>query len=198
MKLLKTIGLYTCSFLLAGMMTSAVASDWYVDNTKSTLSFISIKKEHVAEVHQFDIVSGVLDSTGHLIVAVELDSVNTNAPFRDEALEKLLFEVSRFANARIIAQVEPKLFSDLPIGQTRELNADAKLDLHGEQQELKLELLVTRLAEDRLTVMSVKPVILNVADYALLEGIEKLKELVSLDSISHAVPVTFYFNFVKK
>jgi hypothetical protein len=41
-------------------------------------------------------------------------------------------------------------------------------------------------------VVSAHPVILNADNYKLAKGIEKLRELASLPSISHAVPVSFY------
>lgn len=40
-------------------------------------------------------------------------------------------------------------------------------------------------------VTSAQPVIINATDYGLTDGINKLRDLAGLPSISYAVPVTF-------
>jgi hypothetical protein len=50
---------------------------------------------------------------------------------------------------------------------------------------------VTKLANGSLLVNSVKPVIIKAVDFNLVKGIEKLRQLAGLPSISTTVPVSF-------
>jgi len=54
---------------------------------------------------------------------------------------------------------------------------------------------VVKLSKDRILAASVKPIIVNADQYELLGGVEKLREVANLPSISTAVPVTFSFVF---
>ncbi|MGB5604289.1 MAG: YceI family protein, partial [Gammaproteobacteria bacterium] len=68
---------------------------------------------------------------------------------------------------------------------------------HGQSGPVTAELAVARLGPNKLLVASRKPVVLQVADYELSEGVEKLREVAGLDSISKAVPVSFVLTFDK-
>ena len=57
---------------------------------------------------------------------------------------------------------------------------------------MTFDVLVTKVTENELLVVSSHPVILSVDDYKLAQGVEKLRELAGLPNISHAVPVSFY------
>jgi hypothetical protein len=45
-------------------------------------------------------------------------------------------------------------------------------------------------------VAATKPLIVDATKFGLSDGIEKLREIAGLSSISHAVPVTFVMTFV--
>jgi hypothetical protein len=60
------------------------------------------------------------------------------------------------------------------------------------------ELVVARLAAHKLLVSSRKPLVLQADDYDLLAGVEKLREVAGLSSISKAVPVSFVLVFHQK
>ena len=44
------------SLLVAGLLPNLAMADWSLNNDASTLSFVSTKAEHVAEVHTFDVL----------------------------------------------------------------------------------------------------------------------------------------------
>ncbi len=54
---------------------------------------------------------------------------------------------------------------------------------------------ITRLDLDRLMVVSEQPVVVNARDFGLVPGVEALRKIVGLSSISLAVPVTFVLVF---
>ena len=67
--------------------------------------------------------------------------------------------------------------------------------LHGTQLSVTLDLNVARLSETRVLVSSRKPVIINAGQVGLAAGVEALREIAGLPSISPAVPVTFLMYF---
>jgi ABC-type uncharacterized transport system ATPase subunit len=75
---------------------------------------------------------------------------------------------------------------------SRTATVAAELSLHGQKQKLDIDVVVTKLNDDTLMLISAQPIVLNVSDFDLVQGVEKLRELAGLPSISHAVPISFY------
>jgi len=171
---------------------SAQAANWQLDNAESKLSFVSTKKVNVAEVHSFGELSGGLDAAGEFILKIDLSTVDTSVDIRNSRMQQFLFEIAEFPTAQISANIDSDSVNKLTVGQQVTDSIAAKLQLHGQQQDLNFDVVITKLADDKLFVVSSKPIILNVADYQLVEGVEKLREVAGLPSISHAVPVSFY------
>ena len=195
-KIISFIQLIIASLCLA--IGSANAAEWVVDNQSSQLNFISIKKGNIAESHQFDEVQGHLDSQGKFVLNINLASVNTHNIVRDERMAKYLFNVDKFSTAKLTADIDLSLLDAIAEGASTVIDIDANLNLHGEVQPIKLNIIVTRLVGAKLSVVSAQPVILNIDDYSLASGVNKLMELAKLPSISHAVPVSFYLIFKLK
>lgn len=194
MKILKNV----CSLGLLLAAFSAQAADWQLNNAESQLSFISIKKGNVAEVHHFDRLTGSLSENGLFTVDIDLESVNTNIDIRDQRMREFLFNVVDFPAATLSAQVEPAMVAELGVGASRTATVEASLNLHGQTQTVAADVVVTKLNDNTLMLVSAKPLILNVADFALVQGVEKLQELAGLPSISHAVPISFYLTLNAK
>lgn len=177
---------------------TAYAIDWVVDGHDSQLNFVSIKKSNIAEVHEFKQLQGSYDSQGQFILDIDLASVDTHISVRDDRMKDYLFEVSKFSTAKITAKIDTDLIDAIAEGASERFTVDANLDLHGVIKPLTLDVIVTRLVGAKLSVVSVKPVIINADDFALASGINKLMELASLPSISKAVPVSFYLTLKLK
>ena len=167
------------------------ASEWHVDSSHSQVNFISVKKINIAEVHQFEDVQGSLNSDGLFSLNIDLTSVNTHNAVRDERMKKFFFNTEQFSTATLNAEISPSILDSIAEGANTYVNIDAVLKLHGESKPLKLDVIITRLVGAKLLVVSAKPVILNVNDFSLISGVNKLMELAKLPSISHAVPVSF-------
>lgn len=183
----------TIVFLAASV--SVNAAEWVVDNNNSQLNFISIKKVNIAEVHQFSNLQGYLDSQGQLVLNIDLASVDTHNAVRDERMTKYFFDVDSFSTAKLMAKIDLSMVDAIAQGSSARLSVNAELDLHGEIAPLKLDVMVTRLVGAKLSVVSLQPVLLNVEDFSLVSGVNKLMELAKLPSISHVVPVSFYLTF---
>jgi len=76
------------------------------------------------------------------------------------------------------------------------VTTEIMLSISDTQVPVAAELLVSRLAGDRMLVATLKPVIVNAASVSLAEGVEQLREIAGLPSISKAVPVSFVLQFV--
>lgn len=184
------IWLSTLGLLLVS--SAASATQWQINNNESQINFISTKKVNIAEVHQFDKIAGNLTENGEFSVSIDLASVDTGVEIRDSRMKEFLFNIADFPKAVMTAKLPSDEIKQLAVGQTKPLSVDGMLDLHGQKKALAIEVLVTKVAADELLVVSAHPVILNADDYTLADGVEKLRELAGLPSISHAVPVNFY------
>ena len=188
-----TIWLSALSIMLS--MNTAFATEWQLDSDNSQLNFISIKKTHISEIHQFKTLDGTVDDLGNVIITIDLASIDTKIAVRDERMATFLFETATYPAAVLKATIDPETIDAIAEGASSELAVDATLELHGQAVPLTLDVVVTRLVGAKLSVVSVHPVLLNVADFDFVAGVEKLRELANLPSISYTVPVSFYLNF---
>ena len=182
--LVKTIAL----MLLAGTTLSAQAN-WYLDGESSRLSFISTKNANISEVQRFLVLHGKVSPKGLAEVEVELDSVNSGIPLRDERMRKELFDTKTFPEALITTQIDLGPINDLASGAQLELRLPVTVNLHGKTHEYNAELLATRLDDRRFQVVTLEPLVINAADFDLAPGLESLRKLAGLSAISLSVPV---------
>lgn len=164
-------------------------ADWTIDNEASKLSFVSIKKAEVAEVGTFDRLEGSLTADGSATLTIDLSSVDTLIEIRDERMREMLFETQQFPTATATMQVDAAAIEQLTSGDSLEQTVTLTLDLHGQTRMFDVTLNVTGLENNGLRVVTAKPVIVNAPDFALVEGVNKLREVAGLSSISIAVPV---------
>ncbi|MBH2038192.1 MAG: YceI family protein [Pseudomonadales bacterium] len=174
--------------LLAGTTLSAQAN-WYLDGESSRLSFISTKNTHISEVQRFLVLHGKVDPKGLAEVEVELESVNSGIPLRDERMRKDLFEIQTFPSALITAQIDLRPINDLAPGAQLELRLPVTVNLHGKTHQYNAELLATRLDDRRFQVVTLEPLVINAEDFDLAPGLERLRNVAGLSAISLSVPV---------
>lgn len=172
----------------------SVQADWMLNNEASSLSFVTVKAEHKAEVHSFEELSGEIDDNGDVGVTIELISVNTMIPIRNERMREMLFEIDVFPEANIDAKIDLDELSTMAAGATSVRQIDLELSLHGEKAVLPADVQVTRTASG-VVVSCLKPIIVMSDMFSLTEGVEKLREVAGLPSISRAVPVSFTIVF---
>ncbi len=72
---------------------------------------------------------------------------------------------------------------------------EVMLDLNGQQVVLTADVAVSHASNETYIVSSRKPIILNAASVDLVDGIEALREVAGLSTISKAVPVSFVLSF---
>lgn len=186
--------------ILAASMAFApsVFANWTLEKSESAITFTSIKKGSIAEVHSFYEFAGEVGDDGRAAVDINLATAETNIEIRNQRLSELLFEVSKFAGAKIKGVVDVKSAKALSVGQTLKQILKLNLYLHGLTKEVEAEVQIVKLSDEKYQVSSLKPVIVNAGDYGLAEGVEALRKVAGLSSISLAVPVTFNLVFVAR
>jgi hypothetical protein len=179
----------TLTFLLLAGAALSARADWYLDGESSRLSFVSTKNANVSEVQRFLVLHGKVDPEGLAQVEIELESINSGIPLRDERMRKELFRIDRFPDAMITTKIDLRPINDLAPGAQLELRLPLMVDLHGKQHEYQAELLATRLDDRRFQVVTLEPLVINAEDFDLAPGLETLRKLAGLSAISLSVPV---------
>jgi len=110
----------------------------------------------------------------------------------------MLFEISSFAQARISGKVSLDKLNKLEVGESYIELVALNLSLHGISNQIKNNIRVTKLKGSQIHITSIRPVLIKADDYALSEGVEKLRKIASLPSITGLVPVTFDLVFIDK
>lgn len=186
------------SVALLALVTLPVHAHWNLNGADSAVSFVSTKAINVAEVHRFGTLSGGVDDEGQVNITISLDSVDTGIELRDERMRGMLFDTENFAAATISAAVDTDTISAMSPGESSDMVIEGNLDLHGESRPLTMDVVVTRSGDNRLLVVSKKPVVVNAPEFKLGEGVEALRAIAGLPSISLAVPVSFVLAFERE
>lgn len=171
---------------------------WYLDNESSRLSFISTKNLDSSEVHRFLTLHGMVSDSGKASLRVELESVSTGVSLRDERMRTLLFDIDKFPQATVSAQLDVRPIDTLAAGAQLELSLPLTLTLHGKSQTYTAELLATRLDDHRFQVVTLAPLVLNAGDFGLVKGLDALRKIAGLSAISRSVPVGAVLIFTRR
>ncbi len=191
MKVFRTIA----ALLLTMGIAAAAQADWQLDNDQSHLSFVTIKATHIAEVHRFTQLRGSLNAAGQADIEIALASVETNIPIRNERMQQMLFDTDLFPSAGITATFDAEMLAGLTAGDSRMLDISAQLRIKDSSIPVSVPVLAARLNAETLVVTSARPVLVSADSVGLTEGVEKLREVAGLPSISRAVPVSFVLTF---
>jgi polyisoprenoid-binding protein YceI len=177
--------------IISLILSATASADMQLVGERSSLNFLSIKKGSVAEVHQFNTMSGVLADNGSATIEVSLTSVNTGIDVRNQRMRDLLFEVTDFPTASFTSEVDMALFAGLASGAEIAYQLEGRLSLHGIAIPLSLAVKVMRTDDGSLRVYTPAPLVLLTDDFGLAGGVEKLRQLAGLSGINPVVPVSF-------
>lgn len=190
--MLKTL---TQTLLLAGLAWSTAAlGQWELDSESSSITFISVKNEKIAEQHRFDALSGSVSAKGRAQVDIELDSVETLIPIRNERMREMLFETASYPLAQLSAAVEPAVLESVMDGGVVNTEVPVTVKLHGVEKSVTARVAVVGEA-GTLRVIAAEPVVISAADFGLEGGVDALRQVAGLNSIVTAVPVSFQLVF---
>ncbi|EGM79314.1 hypothetical protein Rhein_0449 [Rheinheimera sp. A13L] len=185
------------TLIVAAALSFSAAADWSVNSEQSSLNFVSVKNEVVAETHSFKELTGKLTSAGEFSVAIPVMSIDTIIPIRNERILEHVLAAKEYATINAKGKVDSKVLTGLKTGDS--VTVDQKLDLTllTQSQSLTAKVKVTKVSDSQLVVTTVAPIMLDVNKFKLNAGVEKLRELAGLNSISPMVPTTFSLVLVK-
>jgi len=168
---------------------------WSLMPTQSGISYVTIKNGSLGEVNTFREMSGSVSESGQAEFIINLDSVDTNNETRDPRMKEFMFETGTYPTAKATANLDMAQFDALAIGNSKAVQLDMTLDLHGVSEQFDFYVLVTRLGANKVRVDSKAPLLIDAEDFGFEAGLAKLQELAKLESITPVVSATVGLTF---
>ncbi|MEL6694145.1 MAG: OmpA family protein [Pseudomonadota bacterium] len=194
---LKSVALSALFFAQVGLSAHAQSpfeGGWTLSESGSNLHFISVKKGSVMESSSFATFGGAIDPSGAASFEVSLDSIDTSVDLRNVRMRFLLFETFLHPKATVTAQLDERAFDGIEDQGSVTMPLDFTLDLHGFKKALQANVIVTMMDNNRVSIVPEEPVILQLADFGLMAGRDKLQEAAEV-SIVPATSVLFHLVF---
>ena len=184
----------TTLVLLSGVAGNIQAS-WTLQPSSSHIHFLSIKATHIGEVHSFTKFKGSVQDNGLARIQIDLSSVDTLIPIRNERMRNLLFAINEHPTATINTKISIAEFKDMKIGSEVGTQIEADLEFKGTNNQVIADIIVSRQNESTFTIQSRSPLLLSATDLGIIDGIEKLREIAGLTNISFSIPASFRLTF---
>ena len=181
---------------------SSSSGVWQLDASRSSLHYVSVKKDHVAEINSFTdpgsgeaALTGSVDASGAALLAIDLNAVSTGIEIRNSRLLSLLFETSLLPSAYFEAGVDLSGIADMPVGGTRSDALFGTLSLHGARQAVAASVLIAKHSDREFSVSTLAPIVVDSRSFDMAAGIEALRRVAGLTVIGESVPVYFNLTF---
>lgn len=174
---------------------STPASSYVLDAQSSSLYFVSTKQTHVIESHFFTDLSGSIADNGEARLSINMNSIESGIAMRNERMREFLFEIETYPEATVSVPVDLASLALQNIGSTQTENVSAILNLHGVSASVDTAVSITKLSDSTIVVQNVAPILIKAGDFNLVGGIDTLRNIASLNSISYTVPVNFTLTF---
>ena len=186
-------------FALALALASplALAANWQLDNTQSSLHFVSVKNDTVAEVHQFKQLSGSWDGK-NVKVSIAANSLETQIPIRNERIWQYVLNSAQYATVDVGAKLKMQNIEALSVGGSTVQELPLSVTISGNTATISSKIRITRISNTVLQASTEAPLMLNTANFKLTDGIAKLQELAGLKRIDAMVPVSFNVRFTQQ
>lgn len=184
------------SLLMTGSVFAGGHAKWTAVEDQSRIAFGSIKKDTVGEVHHFEGITGTVGEDGKLTLTVDLASVETNIDIRNERMLEHVFQTGK-ATAMVTGEIDLDEVKDLKPGDTSIVDFEGVLAFAGINVDVESEMLVARLAENRVLVSTADFIMISTEDLGIDAGIDKLMHLAKLPGITRVTPVAVRVVFEK-
>ncbi len=193
--LLTLLLLSNIAYAKLNFATTTHPGQWVLNNEASTLNFITTKNASKTEVQTFKKMQAKIAGT-HVDLTVDLSSVDTGIEIRDQRLRELFFKVVQFPTASVTLDLNKSDIAPMKPGERKVLSLIAEVTLQDITQDLRVEVQVIALEKNQRLVFTSYPLIIDLKNFDLLQGVNQLREIAKLQSINSAVPVTFSLLFV--
>lgn len=184
-------------FIMLMTISISAHAAWTLWNQASDLNFVSTVNSSSSEVHSFTNMDGTISDNGEATLKIDLASVETNNPHRNEQIRKLIFDIENFQELLVSIKLDKDQLASLAISSPVVMAVNTTISLHGIRKNIHANLLVTRLQTGCLLINSLRPMLISLADFNLLDNLERLRSIAKLDSITNTVPVTLNLFYIK-
>src|SRR5690554_4597978 len=161
---------------------------WQLDTNTSRLTYINSKNNGIEEHNTLRFHSGTIDANRQVNIRIDLNTIDTSIPIRDERMRELFFETDTYPTAEVTANIE----NDLPL--MTPYNINFSLHLHGHSQSFQSSVIIHS-GGGEMMITSAEDVTVSAADFGLEPAIEKLREIAMLETIDPQVRVSFKLHF---
>ncbi|MBO0905461.1 YceI family protein [Jiella sonneratiae] len=179
-----------------GAKEAFFAKGWTLDNARSRLNFVTIKKGTVVETQKFGDLSGSVAPGGEAEVKIKLESVSTGIDIRDVRMRFLLFDIDQFPEATITAKIDPQAIGQVFDEARMTYDLPLTLTVRGISKDFTVPVVISKLGDNLVSVASASPVTVSTADFGMEDGLKKLSEAAGDIPITPSSPVTFELAFV--
>ena len=162
------------------------------------LTFSSIKANRIAEVHTFNSIRGNITDSGDATFQIDVNSLETMIPIRNERMLEMLFKEALFPTIEFSSSLDLDPFNDLAVNQEINYQLAGGLNIVGLSENLTISVSVRKLDDDNFHVSNNGLFFLDPGRFGLIAGIEALREIAGLPSITQTVPVDFTLLFSQK
>lgn len=166
-------------------------AQWFINDSKSLLNFVSVKNTDVAETFTFTQLAGTVSASGQATLSIPLTSISSGIDLRNTRMRQMLFETDLLPSLHFTTQLDLATIDALAIGGTSTQSLAGNLILHGVAKAITFDALVIKHSATSVSVSPRKPIVINSADFDLNAGIEALRAVVGASSIGERVPVYF-------
>ncbi len=167
-----------------------LTKNWQLNVDLSSLSFITTKNKTITEQHSLKFKQGHLHERRIFNAVIDLNTIDTMIPIRDERLRDILFETDQFPTAEIKASIP----TNLNFNNNTNTSIPFELNLHGKEKSLQAEVMI-QMVDEKLVVTNYNPITVNAKDFALDDAINELTQIASLQGINYDVQVDFKLTF---
>ena len=181
-----------------GQISTPAQADWTLDPSQSELAFSSIKASRIAEIHTFNSIRGNIADSGDATFQIDVSSLETMIPIRNERMLEMLFKETLFPIIEFSSSLDLDPFNDLAVNEEINYQLAGDLNIVGLSENLTISVSVRKLDDDKFHVSNNGLFFLDPGRFGLIAGIEALREIAGLPSITQTVPVDFTLVFSQR
>jgi hypothetical protein len=136
-------------------------------------------------------LSGSISDAGVATLSIDLATVDTAIDIRNQRMRDIVFQVAQFPKAEVSVTVDVEAMKAMKAGIGSTGSYPVSVSLHGVKAEMTADLQVIKLDATTLQVQLARPLIVAADKFGLAAGVEELRTVANLPSITPNVVVDF-------
>ena len=194
MEMFKKFILVSSLLLASGAVVAN--SSYVIDNEYSSVNFSVTKKQYIVEPAIFQDVEGMIDNKGNVEIIIDMNSVDSSNPIRDNRLIDMFFQAEFFPATIVRANLDAEILNSKEPVQN--ITLEASVEIFEVEKDITLEVMVVKTG-NTVVVTSLKPIIISGKRFEIpVDNLNALSKVCGGIAISDTVPVNFVLTFNKK